>query len=120
MTKNSMELSGIQGKIKIANEVVLVIAQKAVKDIKGIVSFSGGLTKGIADALISKNNSKKGVKLEAEENQVIINLSIAIEYGVVIPELVKTVQEKVKSSIEIMTDIKVAKVNVYIQDIKIS
>lgn len=119
MTKNSMELSGLQGKIKIANEVVLVIAQKAVRDIKGIVSFSGGLSKGLADALTSKSTSKKGVKLEAEENQIVINLSIVVEYGVVIPELVKTVQEKVKTSIEVMTDIKVSKVNVYIQDIKI-
>ena len=120
MTKNSMELSGMQGKIKIANDVVLVIAQKAVSDIKGIVSFSGGLSKGIADVLTNNKNTKKGVRLETEENDITINLSIVVEYGVIIPEIVKTVQEKVKTSIEVMTDIKVSKVNVYIQDIKIS
>lgn len=120
MTKNSMEIAGLQGKIKIANEVVLVIAQKAVADINGIVSFSGGLSKGIADVLTNKNTTKKGVKLEAEENQIIINLSIVVEYGVIIPDLVRIVQEKVKNSIEGMTDIKVSKVNVYIQDVKIS
>ncbi|SCY66029.1 Asp23/Gls24 family envelope stress response protein [Alkaliphilus peptidifermentans] len=118
MPKNSMELQGQQGKIKIAGDVIMVITQKAVEEVKGIVSYSGGISKGVSD-YIGKNNPRKGVNVATEEKQVVINLSVVIQYGVVIPEVIKEVQEKVKTAIEAMTEIYVETVNVYVQDIKI-
>ncbi|WP_243136932.1 Asp23/Gls24 family envelope stress response protein [Alkaliphilus serpentinus] len=120
MSKNSMEVQGQQGKIKIASDVIMVITKKAVEEVKGIISFSGGISKGVVDTTNRKNNPRKGVNVENEEKQVVINLSVAIEYGVVIPDVIKEVQQKVKSAIETMTEITVEKVNVYVQDIKIS
>ncbi|MBM7615254.1 Asp23/Gls24 family envelope stress response protein [Alkaliphilus hydrothermalis] len=120
MAKNAMELSAEQGNIKISNDVIMVITQKAIEEVKGIVSFSSGLSKGFTEAFSRKNNSKKAVKIDNEEKLLEINISVVVEYGIVIPELMKTVQEKVKQSIENMTDIDVDKVNVYVQDVKIS
>lgn len=120
MPKNSMEVTGEQGKIIISHDVIMTIAKQAVAEIKGIVSLSGGLPKGIAEMFSKKTSSKKGVKVENEEEQIVINIALVIEYGVVIPELVRAVQEKVKKSIESMTDVKVGKVNVFVQNIAVS
>jgi len=94
-----MEVQGQQGKIKIASDVIMVITKKAVEEVKGIVSFSGGISKGVIDTSNKKMNPRKAVNLENEEKQVVINLSVAIEYGVIIPEAIKEIQQKVNTYI---------------------
>ncbi|WP_049765210.1 Asp23/Gls24 family envelope stress response protein [Alkaliphilus metalliredigens] len=114
-----MEVTGEHGKIRIANDVIMLIAQEAVGEVKGIVSLSGGLPVGITEMFSKKTSSKKGVKIQNQETQVVINLAVVVEYGVIIPEVIRLVQEKVKRSIEAMTDIEVGRVNVFVQDIRI-
>ena len=114
-----MEIVADQGRIKISNEVIMMIVRRAVDEVQGIVSFSGGLPGGFTEVFSKRTTTKKGVKITNEETQVVINLSIVIEYGVIIPDVVKKVQESVQKSVESMTDIKVGTVNVLVQDIKV-
>ena len=51
------------GELKIANEVVGIIAGLAATEIEGVAGMSGGLAGGIAEMLGRKNLSK-GVKVE--------------------------------------------------------
>ncbi len=117
MSDNPMEITGKQGRIKIAHEIIMTIARQTAKEVEGIKSIRGGLPGGILELFSKKTSRKKGVKLEKEEDHVIINLAVVIEYGVIIPQVIRKVQEKVKTSIESMTDIKVSDVNVFVQDI---
>ncbi len=117
MSKNAMEIAGEQGKIKISNDVIMVITQKAVEEVQGIISFTGGLSKGITE--VFSKDSSKGVKIDNEEKQLEINLSVVVEYGIIIPDLIRTLQQRIKDSIENMTDIKVERVNVFVQDIQL-
>lgn len=114
-----MEVISEQGKIRISNDVIMLIAKKAIEEIEGVVSFSGGLPVGIMEFFSKNTSAKKGVKIKNEETQVVINLSVVVKYGVIIPEIINKVQQKVKKSIEAMTDIEVSKVNVFVQDIQI-
>lgn len=114
-----MEVVSEQGKIRISNEVIMLIAKKTVEEIEGIVSLSGGLPVGIMEFFSKNTSSKKGVKVKNEEAQVVINLSVIVKYGIIIPEVIETVQERVKKAIEAMTDIEVGQVNVFVQDIEI-
>ncbi|HZJ76552.1 MAG TPA: Asp23/Gls24 family envelope stress response protein [Oscillospiraceae bacterium] len=109
-----MEIISGGGKIRISNEVIMLIAKKTVEEVEGIVTLNGGLPTGITEFF-----GKKGVKITNEETQVIINLSVVVKYGVIIPEVIKTVQEKVKKAIEAMTDIEVGEVNVLVQGIEV-
>ncbi|GAB6086601.1 Asp23/Gls24 family envelope stress response protein [Alkaliphilus crotonatoxidans] len=117
MSKNAMEIVGEQGKIKISNDVIMTITQKAVEEVPGIVSFTGGLSKGITEVFAKDSN--KGVKIDNEEKQLEINLSVVVTYGSVIPDLIKTLQQRIKDSIENMTEISVERVNVFVQDIQL-
>lgn len=119
MSQDPMEINGSQGKVKIAHDIVMTIARHTAEEVEGIVSIKGGLPGGILELFSKKTSTKKGVKIENEETQVVINLSVVVDYGVVIPEVVKIVQEKVKASVESMTDVPVSRVNVFVQDVHI-
>ncbi len=84
------------GTVKIANEVVAIIAGLAATEIDGVVGMSGGITGGITEMLGMKNLSK-GVKVEVGgEKEAAIDIFIIVEYGSKISEVANSVQQNVK------------------------
>ncbi len=106
------------GQIKIADEVVGIIAGLAATEIEGVAGMSGGLAGGIVEMLGRKNLSK-GVKVEVGERETAIDLYIIVEYGVEIPKVSWKIQESVKNAIETMTGLNVVEVNINIQGVNI-
>ena len=104
------------GTIKIADEVVSIIAGLAATEIDGIAGMSGGLVGGIAEMLGRKNFSK-GVKVEVGEKEAAIDLYIIVKYGVRIPDVALAAQENIKRAIENMTGLSVVEVNVHVQGV---
>ncbi len=104
------------GTIRIANEVVGVIAGLAAMEVKGVYGMSGGMVDGITE-LLKKKNLAKGVKVEVGEKEAAVDLYIVVEYGAKIPEVAVAVQENVKRAIESMTGLSVVEVNVHIQGV---
>lgn len=105
------------GSIRIANEVVRIIAGIAASEVKGIVGMSGGVVDGFAE-LLKKKNLAKGVKVEVGEKQAAVDLFVVVEYGSKIPDIAYLVQENVKRAIESMTGLEVVEVNVHIQGVE--
>ena len=106
------------GIVKISDEVVSVIAEIAADEIQGIVEVQHGVSSNISQILKGKKVSNgKSVKATLEEDKAIIELNVAVEYGMKIPEVVSAVQENVKKTVEAMTGLKVDKVNVNVQNI---
>ena len=106
------------GIVKISDEVVSVIAEIAADEIQGIVEVPHGVSSNISQILKGKKSSSgKSVKVTLEEDKAIIELNVAVEYGMKIPEVVSAVQENVKKTVEAMTGLKVDKVNVNVQNI---
>ena len=106
------------GIVKISDEVVSVIAEIAADEIQGIVEVQHGVSSNISQILKGKKVSNgKSVKVTLEEDKAIIELNVAVEYGMKIPEIVSAVQENVKKTVEAMTGLKVDKVNVNVQNI---
>lgn len=104
------------GDIRIANEVVGVIAGLAAVEVNGVAGMSGGIAGGIAEMLGRKNLSK-GVKVEVGEAQAAVDLFVVVDYGVRIPEVAWQIQENVKRAIETMTGLEVVEVNVHVQGV---
>lgn len=104
------------GSVRIADEVVSIVAGMAATEVDGIAGMSGGITGDLAE-MIGKKNFGKGVKVEVGEKEAAIDLFIIVQYGVRIPEVALKVQEKVKGSIELMTGLKVVEVNVHVQGV---
>jgi len=115
LTEENMEY----GNVKISDEVVAAIASVAAMEIPGVVNMSGGFTGGFSE-MLGKKSQSKGVKVELNDNDAIIDVNIIVEYGKNISEIGKKVQENVKNSVETMTELNVSQVNVYIQGVNIS
>ena len=101
------------GEVKIADEVVAIIAGLAAMEVEGVSSMAGNITNELVSKLGVKNLSK-GVKVTVLEGVVTVDLTLNIEFGKNILEVSKKVQDKVKSSIENMTGLEVADVNIRI------
>ena len=104
------------GAIKIADEVVSIIAGLAATEIDGIAGMSGGVVGGIAEMLGRKNFSK-GVKVEVGEREAAVDLYIIVKYGARIPDVALSAQENIKKAIEPMTGLSVVEVNVHVQGV---
>jgi len=115
-----MERSGTDnslGSIRIADEVVEVIAGLAASEVGGVVGMSGGIVGDLAHILGRNKNLSKGVKVEVGEHEVAVDLFIVVEYGVSIPDVALSVQESVKEAIESMTGLRVVEANVHVQGV---
>lgn len=104
------------GDIRIADEVICIVASLAAQEVPGVVSMSGGLTDGI-NRFLGKENASKGVRLKFEGKMVNASVYINVEYGCCIPEIALEVQEKVKSAIEAMTGYEVQFVDVNVEGV---
>lgn len=104
------------GEVKIADEVVAIIAGLATTEVEGVSSMAGNITNEIVSRLGMKNLSK-GIQVEVLENEVKVDVAVNIAYGFNIPEISARVQEKVKTTIENMTGLTVAIVNVRIASV---
>lgn len=113
-----MEADQNIGAIKIANEVVAIIAGLAATEVEGVAGMSGGIAGGIAEMLGRKNLSK-GVKVEVGESESAIDLFVIIEYGTSIPDIAWKIQDNVKQAIESMTGLDVVEINVHVQGVHI-
>ncbi|NLK52682.1 MAG: Asp23/Gls24 family envelope stress response protein [Syntrophomonadaceae bacterium] len=107
---------GELGSIRIADEVVSIIAGLAATEVPGISGMSGGVVGGIAEKL-GRRNLSKGVKVEVGEKEAAVDLDVIVEYAVRIPEVAIRVQESVKRAIESMTGLTVIEVNIHVQGV---
>ena len=103
--------------IKIADDVVAVIAGIAVSEVPGVCDMAGGFAGGITEVLSGKKNLSKGIKVEVGEKETKIDVNIIVEYGTRIPEIAFEIQNRVKKSVEAMTGLKVLEVNVHVQGV---
>ena len=104
------------GDIRIADEVIRIVASLAAQEVPGVVSMSGGLTDGI-NRFLGKENASKGVRLKFESKTVNASVYLNVEYGYCIPEIALEVQEKVKEAVEAMTGYEVQFVDVNVEGV---
>ena len=104
------------GDIRIADEVISIVASLAAQEVPGVLSMSGGITDGI-NRFLGKENASKGVRLKFEGKTVNASVYINVEYGSCIPEIALEVQEKVKEAIEGMTGYEVQFVDVNVEGV---
>lgn len=104
--------------IQIADDVVAIIAGKAVSEVAGVAGMAGGFAGGISEVLSGKKNLSKGIKVEVTEKEAKIAVNIIVEYGVRIPDVAFEIQNRVKKAVEAMTGLNVTGVNVHVQGVK--
>ena len=105
------------GEVKIADEVVAIIAALAATEVEGVTSMAGNITNEVTGKLGIKNLSK-GVKVDVLEGVVTVSLALNIKYNYSIVDVTGKVQEKVKNAVENMTGLEVADVNIKVAGVE--
>lgn len=105
------------GEVQIADDVVATIAAYAAADVEGVASVAGNTAKERINKRGMKNPSK-GVKVDVLEGVVTISMSLVVKYEFSIIEVTKNVQEKVKTTIENMTSLEVADINIRVAGVE--
>lgn len=105
------------GEVKIADEVVAIIAGLAAMEVEGVASMAGNATREIISKLGVKSLSK-GANVDVLDGIVTVSLNLNLKYGYSIMEISGKVQEKVKAAIENMTGLTVADVNIHIAGVE--
>ena len=101
------------GTVKIADDVVAMIANLAASEVDGVSSMVGNVTNELMSKVGVKNLTK-GVKVDVFNKEVRCDIAVTLEYGYNIPATCQRVQEKVKAAIENMTGLTVIDVNIRI------
>lgn len=109
MAENKMN-----GQIQIADEVIGVIAVTAALEVEGVVA--GGSSKSFVE-FFGKKGHTKCVKIEKDENEAVLDMDIIVKFGTKVQDVAREVQEKVKSTVETMTGLHVAVVNVSVSGV---
>ncbi len=110
-----MEVSNsnvVNGSLQISTDVIGKIAKLAATEIDGVVDVCAG-SAGMR-SFLGKVNLQKPVSVELLENVAEITVSLTVRYGSQIPTVCEKVQENVKSAVQNMTSITVARVNIVV------
>lgn len=105
------------GEVKIADEVVAIIAALAATEVEGVASMAGNITNEVIGKPGIKNLSK-GVKVDVLEGVVTVSLALNLKYNYNIMDVTGKVQEKVKNAVENMTGLEVADVNIKVAGVE--
>ena len=113
--RQSLELreDDSMGSVKIADDVVAMIAALAATEVEGVSSMVGNITHELMNKMGYKNIAR-GVKVEVYNKKVKVDISVNIEYGFNIPATGQKIQTKVQAAIESMTGLEVTDVNIRI------
>lgn len=115
----SLDGNGEFGTVKIANDVVAMIAGLAATEVDGVSAMVGNITNEFM-SMVGMKKQVKGVKVEIIDQMITVDLAVTLEYGYNIPSTCSKVQEKVKSAIETMTGLEVEKINIRIVGINMT
>jgi len=103
------------GKIEISPAAIASLANHAVLKSYGVVGMS---SRNLGQLLSC--DSKRGVKVNIENGEIVIALYVIVEYGTRISEVAHNIMESVKFTVEKALGVPVAQVNVHVQGLRVS
>lgn len=100
-----------------SNGVIEKIVAMATREVPHVLGMKGNLIHFVQEQFGAENLSK-GVTVEVtDDNRVIVNISVIIEYGCYAPAIFEDIKERVVERLGAMTGLEVAGVNLRIEDV---
>lgn len=107
------------GNVHYSEEVLAKIVGLSTMECYGVVGMvSRNATEGLWE-LMRIENLSKGVKLKFDNDKLIVELFVMVEYGTKISEIANNIIQKVRYSVENFTGLKVSSVTVNVQAVRV-
>ncbi|MBE6468747.1 MAG: Asp23/Gls24 family envelope stress response protein [Coriobacteriaceae bacterium] len=100
-----------------SNGVIEKIVALAAREVPHIIDMKGNLLHMVQEQFGAESITK-GVSVEVtDDNSVVVNISVIIEYGAYAPDIFEGVKERVTERLASMTGLEVAGINLRIEDV---
>ncbi|MFO7820182.1 MAG: Asp23/Gls24 family envelope stress response protein [Halanaerobacter sp.] len=117
--KTGQKLDNDLGIVNISEEVISIIAGLTAVECYGLVGMaSQGIQDGIA-RLLGRENLNQGIEVHKEEDGIVVELYIIVEYGTKISEVASNVMNRVRYTLEEQAGINVVAVNINVQGVRV-
>ena len=107
-------LSSRLGRITISSEAIAQIVAETAVECYGVVGMKGSLRGRLARA----RGRPRGVEIGRHGDEVTVDLHVVVEYGLNLAEVAATIRSQVQYEVERLTGLRVAAVDVHIQDVR--
>lgn len=104
------------GSINISEEVISTMVRTAIIEIDGVASIPNTVGSELAE-LVGIKSTSKGIKVEIVEDTIKVDAVILVKYGCNIINVAKNVQDSVTETVQSVTGIEKAEVNVHVSGV---
>lgn len=120
--RNNAEVAAPRGITRIADDVVAKVAAIAAREVPGVHSLGGDVTRmftAVRERVGIGGDGGGGVSVQLRDRRAEVNLTVIVAYGHVVLEVAEAVRLNVIAAVERMLGLQVTEVNVAIDDVHI-
>ena len=107
------------GEIQISSEVVALYAGMTAVECFGIVGMAAVSMKDGLVKLLKRERLTKGIYVKMEEDRISLGFHVIVAYGISICAVADNLIANVKYKVEEFTGMKVDKINVYVEGVRV-
>ena len=107
------------GVVSVNEEVLLKIAGYTALECYGIVGMASMRSTDGLVQMFTRENLGRGVRIRPMGDEIDVDLYIIVEYGISISVVANAIIDTVKYKVELLTGVKVNRVNVSVEDIRV-
>ena len=115
----AIKINSDLGDVVVSNEVIASIAGAVAAKCYGVVGMASKSKKDGIVRLLKKENMSKGIRVTTEENGIVIDMNIIVEYGVNIHAICDSIIHNVSYQLEHHAGLKVCRVNVQVESVRV-
>ena len=113
MNDNYISCQEENGSINISEDVIYSMVRTVITEVDGVAGLANTAGAELAELLGLKTVSK-GVKVQLNDNQIIVDAIINVSYGCNIVKVAQQVQDRVTNAIQATTGFEKPQVNVHV------
>ena len=114
-----LELKNHNGEITISQTVFANIVGNVINNCYGVVGMASRNKKDGIVNLLKADSMTKGISITVEEGGVIVEIHLIVEYGININTICKSIVNRVRYTIENTVGIKVNRINVRVEGVRV-
>jgi uncharacterized alkaline shock family protein YloU len=119
VAEQALTIPSERGRITIAPEAVAQIVGRVAAECYGVVGMAvRGPARDRVTQLLPRGRPSRGIVVRNVDGAVALDLHVVVAYGLNLAEVASTVRSQVSYEVERLTGLRVASVDVHIQDVK--
>jgi uncharacterized alkaline shock family protein YloU len=116
MERAEPQLASPLGRITISTGAIVQIVSQTAARCYGVVGIGGGARARVGRLL--PGGRMHGITVSGDGDSVSLDLQVVVEYGLNLAEVAATIRSQVQYEVERLTGLRVAAVDVHIQDVR--